>query len=1186
MSDTEDMGQTNSRAFFNPLGFQPASDDLVEGTPSNDTLQGDPVPIDTSALPAALALWDFASLSGNQASDLRGGLSLETFRLEKGEAVSATDNLLRTGPDGEPGSALQFNGENSFAFVSHDPSMEITQGTIALWVQPDDLSSDAIILSKDARTAGDGGHFRLGVEEDGRLFIRFANGDGGSNKAWESAPSYLEEGEWTHLAVSFSAEEGVVVYVDGVAVPDWAWFRVEGNEDLPSLHSEAYLLQNREPWVIGADTSRVEASDTAEDFAEEAERLRDPFDGAIADFGIWGGFTGDDVLTADEVFTLFSQGPAAALSGDSGPQPLLAGDDTLVGGDGRDHLSGDAGDDVLEGGAGRDSLEGGYGNDILDGGTGADTLMGGRGSDLLIGGDGNDVLISRSDAGEQRIGQLAIGDPSRDIDDEVNVDRQKLYGWEDQPLIADDILVGGAGKDTFVFNALINAKRDIILEHVNDDRTINWAGVAGENDELHDHWVDSFGIDVIADFKAGEDKIAILGHTTEPVITRQLVDTNGDGEGDELVSIITVYSQQGNNGGAHDEDLIGQIVVYGDLVTEDDIIHSKKLTDGIVETVDEIQEALAPSGDVKVTTLEDGTRVYGYDTRDAEGNLGLVTGNPAAHVSNPFAGSDRFDYASNTPADLGPAGIIADASIIGAFDAMTFSGNGEDGEGAAYANFAHEGVLEALARTTGSLSFTFSVEEIKDKWQTLFSKDARGKEDGGHLTAWVTNRGEVKVRYQSEEEEFYLYGRGLEIEPGERYDFAFTFDDGEARLYLNGDLMDSEDLSDRDGFEDGMAGNMESLVFGASTVQRTSGEVDNLKDFLEGTIEDVVVFDRALTAAEVFKLSENALDAVISDGTDPGAGEDGSEDGETDDAADDEGSGNEGSGDEGEDGDEAGEDNSDEGDGGDSDDDEDGETVESGLVIEGTDGADTVVGSEMADEILSRSGHDLIETGLGDDLVFAGWGHDTVVAGLGSDTVEGGGGRDLIDGGLGDDLLNGNWGRDTLIGGDGGDTIFGGTERDTLDGGTGEDLLFGQEGKDYLVGGEGADYLDGGLRDDTLVGGAGNDTVIGGMGADVVEGGEGDDLLRGGLGADVFRFFTPEGGESLGSDVIRDFNARQDQIEISDDLEVDLELLEGFTRLRLTNADGDVVGQVDIFGGAVDPSLIVQVDSSLEPPMG
>jgi len=66
--------------------------------------------------------------------------------------------------------------------------------------------------------------------------------------------------------------------------------------------------------------------------------------------------------------------------------------DTLIGGDGRDHLYGMAGDDTLIGGEGGDYLEGGTGDDSLQGDDGSDTLVGGIGDDTLDGGSGNDTL--------------------------------------------------------------------------------------------------------------------------------------------------------------------------------------------------------------------------------------------------------------------------------------------------------------------------------------------------------------------------------------------------------------------------------------------------------------------------------------------------------------------------------------------------------------------------------------------------------------------------------------------------------------------------------------------------------------------------------------------------------------------------------------------------------------------------
>ncbi|MEO0435731.1 MAG: LamG-like jellyroll fold domain-containing protein, partial [Pseudomonadota bacterium] len=419
--DTPGPGNSASRDFFDQLGTVTGTGQNITGTAAGEFLSGE-VTSASGGLPGALSFYSFANNSSGSFADLRGGPSVTAY-VDSGQTatVSAT---LRAGPDGSANAALEFNGEDTFAYLQHNPAWEISQGTIALWIQPDDLSDDGIILSKDLKGSGDGGHFRLGHEEDGTIFLRVANGDGSGNRAWESSIPYLEEGQWTHLAVSFSADGGVVVYVDGVAVPDEGWIREEGNEDLPSLQSEAYLLANREPWILGADTSRTENTDSPNAFAAEHDNLRDAFDGAIADFGIWGGDTADEVLTAEQVFELATNGPGSALTGAAGPQPMIAADDVIDGAGGNDTIVGAAGDDTLRGGAGHDDLEGGYGDDLLEGGAGDDVLEGGRGSDLLLGGDGDDVLISRSDGGEQRIGQVAIGQPSRpDPDGEVNPNR-------------------------------------------------------------------------------------------------------------------------------------------------------------------------------------------------------------------------------------------------------------------------------------------------------------------------------------------------------------------------------------------------------------------------------------------------------------------------------------------------------------------------------------------------------------------------------------------------------------------------------------------------------------------------------------------------------------------------------------------------------------------------------------------
>jgi Ca2+-binding RTX toxin-like protein len=85
--------------------------------------------------------------------------------------------------------------------------------------------------------------------------------------------------------------------------------------------------------------------------------------------------------------------------------------DVIVGSSNGDTIAGFGGDDVINGNAGNDSIDGGFGNDLIYGGTGNDTLLGNIGNDTLIG-------VVRG------INNFGIGER--------------------------DILIGGAGSDTFV----------------------------------------------------------------------------------------------------------------------------------------------------------------------------------------------------------------------------------------------------------------------------------------------------------------------------------------------------------------------------------------------------------------------------------------------------------------------------------------------------------------------------------------------------------------------------------------------------------------------------------------------------------------------------------------------------------------------------------------------------------------
>ncbi len=975
---------TPTRGNFTPLSQQDVAGQTIQGTDKSETLAPSYAQPGGNGLPGAVGYWSFADAGNGAFEDARGQSTAKAYTLYENQALLRLDGVV-AGP--KPGvAALSFNGVDEYAYIHHATAHEISQGTIALWVRPDDLGREQMFVTKDQRNSGEGGHFRLGMTDGGGLILRMAPGDGGANRSWETGDGLLSEGDWAHIAVNFT-ENGVTVYLDGQAIDANAWTSVEGAVPTPDLHTTAFMFNNHEPWVLGADQARTDLNDSAQAFAVDDRRLDDPFDGAIAEFGVWGGTAPGDALSKSEINKLINEGPGTALTAPSGPQPMMDGDDNIRAGQGMDTVYGEAGDDRLWGNAGDDVIEGGYGDDRLNGGVGDDVLDGGRGSDMLIGAGGNDLLISVSDAGEQRIGQLVLGAPSRDAEEgTIDYETLTLQDW-DQPLVGDDILFGGAGNDHFYFELRINAKLDIIMKHVNEDRTIDWMGVAGENRFLHDHWVDSLGIEVIADYSAEEDTISVLGHTANVRVDYVNFDSDGDGLADSIVSIIEVYSQQGNGGGAHDEDNLGYIVVHGDLVEEDAIVTDTKVHFGAAKTVDELQEAIAPTGEAKITTDPEGNEIFGYDTRDIAGNP--IGTDPEAYSSNPFLTNAERGFMNTTLADQAPLSAL-------------LRNDGGVFNGLRYDRIPHQA---DLAQAAGTWAFTFTADSVGGLERALLSKDHTGFENGGHLDIWIDSSGYLRVRFQSVDGQEELKYKDETIVAGEAYTVAFTFDKNAIQLYVNGALVDTDDP-----IEGGMLGNTENILVGATS--RTRRDIDDNADwFFEGEIGDIVIFDRVLTRTEAILLDSFDGDVdtfyeaakppekTMLAGTAIAESLIGTSAHELINA-------------------EAGDD-----------------YVEGKLgddTINGGDGNDTLYGHRGEDRLSGQDGDDFLHGGDQKDVLRGGDGADTLRGGWGGDTLRGGDGDDDLAGQGRDDALYGDAGDDILSGGDGDDVIRLGAGSDTV----------------------------------------------------------------------------------------------------------------------------------------------------------
>ena len=644
---------------------------------------------------------------------------------------------------------LEFAGEGGDHFeVQHSADLALTEGTVSLFFTADNAYRRQGLFSKDASGYRDGGHLTALIN-DGRVEIRLQST---SQSVWiKTVSGTVSAGTEYHLAVTFGPD-GFWAYVDGRMV---GW-HPEFDQDIAA---------NQENLVIGANIWGRQES--------HPDSTSDPFDGRIRGFEIYG-----CQFDSQEVVDLSGHAPAPPPTDPYVMEGWLFGTDS---------------DDILDASAhGVNNVDGSYGDDHVIGTDLSDVLDGGHGEDRLVGGEGDDFLYSSSDGREPVIAQNYGTED--DPDDEISLATRTYYPY--QPIEADDVLVGGGGADTFHFRVLINAKPHIILKHVRNDGTINWGmgGVAGENNEVHDHWVDRLGDEVIEDFRRDEgDHIEVVGHTVE-VYRRVHEDSDGDG----ILDCTTLYvrSNQGNGGGAHNKDLLGTIKVFGDLVMRSD--YTVEQTDyGIYPTIYELEEAITPR--VYTSVADDGTP-------------------PPYPVVND--------------------GVLPPDGVFGMLQEVDF--DGED-----HIEVLHDEIFEL---SEGTFELRFTANDVARK-QGLFSKDFTGNRDGGDITCFLTE-GRVKVRLQSTTDSVYVYTHEGAVLPGQENHVAVTFGPGGLAIYLNGQIMDWEA-----DFTQTLELNTQNMAIGANTWSRNENYPDYTRDHFVGQISDFIVYSRQYDRDEIAQLA-------------------------------------------------------------------------------------------------------------------------------------------------------------------------------------------------------------------------------------------------------------------------------------------------------------------------------------------
>lgn len=192
--------------------------------------------------------------------------------------------------------------------------------------------------------------------------------------------------------------------------------------------------------------------------------------------------------------------------------------------------------------------------------------------------------------------------------------------------------------------------------------------------------------------------------------------------------------------------------------------------------------------------------------------------------------------------------------------------------------------------------------------------------------------------------------------------------------------------------------------------------------------------------------------------------------------------------------------------------------TQTGSVILGGTGRDTLTGGNGNDSLVGNDGNDNITGGAG---------NDSLSGGVGADTIGGGAGADVIVDGAGDDVVTGDAGADTITVEGGTNSIDGGADNDiinvtvdqatsttvsTIAGGAGDDVItlgasvgtaasaITAASRVSVSGGTGNDTISASLGAETINAGAGNDTVKiteANLGAnDIFNGNDGQDIIQ------------------------------------------------------------------------------------------
>lgn len=785
------------------------------------------------------------------------------------------------------------------------------------------------------------------------------------------------------------------------------------------------------------------------------------------------------------------------------------GNDTLIGNDEINNLSGGSGNDIISGGLGADILSGGDGIDTLDYSaetgnltvflSGNQSVIGaGSDGDTISGfenvnfGSGNDIGVTSAAVNVMNMG---AGDDSLQLN---------------QNLIAAHTLNGGLGNDSIqlffqnvdadidfrtttisefeniVFSGNYGAENSISI-NASQLTDINFVSVTARDDTLTDLAVNVFtGIGETVDlsvinfqgFTSTDDVVNFTGAAADEIITGSSINDAFTG----AAGNDTLNGEAGNDTAIYSGNINDYAITLNmdgtTTVTDNNTADGDDGTDTL-RNIENIQFADATQTD-DFSNFIGGAQTVATDASVTDGTIETLGDNDIFAVNLVAGQFYQFELESNT------SDYTLFDSVLRLLDpAGTEIDNNDDGG----LSFGSRIIFEADQTDTYYLdvigfdnsytgTYGFSARDA-----SIIGTNAAETLDGTALFDVIDGLDGNDVLNGLDGNDVLQGGAGADtLNGGLGIDTASYADSGASvRVNLTtGTALDADAEGDSftdienvlgSAFNDNLTGNAdENMLSGGDGIDRLFGEGGN--DTLNGDAGNDRLFggdgeDRLAGGADDDFLQGGAGDDAIEggDGVDDINGQ----------AGNDEMSG--GAGDDmifgsfGEDElyGQAGDDSLNGG--ADSD------------YIEGGSGEDFIFGGSAVDTIFGGDDNDEVLGGSGSDMLFGGDGNDVMLGGFGSDTIYGDAGDDELSGFQGLDVLYGGAGNDDIRGGDNGDTLYGGADDDTLRGNDANDFLYGEDGDDTLNGGSGNDLLDGGLDDgDFMTGAAGNDTFVYGTG--------------------------------------------------------------------------------------------------------